>query len=592
MSEFTLPPQPSDIVQAVVQQLSAKSTGRGQSVPRTLGRTESYTSPITDACNGSQHYGRSLGRDTAISSQNETDNLEFAASDWSTEQRPQRCGLQELPSEIQDLILDFLLGDLVAVSSTSGNASVRVSAAMRHPRRKELSDMALVNKTWRDLVQGRIFRHIKIKGTREGLKDSEDFFLYHGHLTRHVRHIEVWIPVWGDRSPFIRSTPTHLGARPMPDYSQQTQAAEIFPGQEIAVNFRRSTQNATMPEIFSHVNCFFPHACIFTLEGGHCKNANVVGYFPERQTHPSYETPSSQHSYNVERRLERMPQIRTFVIKGAWNIMRDYAHWQAIEEALPNLQDWHCNYAQVNKQAYLLVNQIFLKMPSTVRRISVSMEGLPFKDRTFWFGRLPHEDHCEQLGRIAPRLESISFAGKMCSDIFRFAAAVARHSKADCRLQSIDLSVHRACHKPHPWDDHQEFWAPTSVEASPSITNLDFIGAFEQLVTSCIRSMEVLPLKNIRIRYIDLDSACPQLNPYFQLSNNVCHGLWNEEILRLLQKFRSNARYAELTDGLNDQYRTQVEKGEACVRSLYPTKRPKAIKSSIYRTLNEARATV
>jgi hypothetical protein len=70
--------------------------------------------------------------------------------------------LQDLPLEIQGLILDEIFGDLHSVTKTS--TSLRpgikaVSSAMRHPRRKALTDVALVSPTWRDLVQERIYRH-------------------------------------------------------------------------------------------------------------------------------------------------------------------------------------------------------------------------------------------------------------------------------------------------------------------------------------------------------------------------------------------------------------------------------------------------
>lgn len=70
--------------------------------------------------------------------------------------------LEDLPLEIQGLILDYLFGEIHSVASTSTSlksAVIRLSSAMRHPRRKALTDVALVSPTWRELVQERIYRH-------------------------------------------------------------------------------------------------------------------------------------------------------------------------------------------------------------------------------------------------------------------------------------------------------------------------------------------------------------------------------------------------------------------------------------------------
>jgi hypothetical protein len=76
--------------------------------------------------------------------------------------RRTRKTLQDLPLEIQRLILDYLFGDIhpVTASSTSLLPGLKaVSSAMRHPRRKALTELSLVSPAWRDLVQERIYRH-------------------------------------------------------------------------------------------------------------------------------------------------------------------------------------------------------------------------------------------------------------------------------------------------------------------------------------------------------------------------------------------------------------------------------------------------
>ena len=70
--------------------------------------------------------------------------------------------LQDLPEEIQQGVLDSLMGNL---SSTSSSAVVRShgmrnwSNAMRHPRGRHLSDLALVSSSWRRMIQERLYRH-------------------------------------------------------------------------------------------------------------------------------------------------------------------------------------------------------------------------------------------------------------------------------------------------------------------------------------------------------------------------------------------------------------------------------------------------
>lgn len=96
----------------------------------------------------------------------EDDALTMKPIDGEVEVSSQRQGktLEDLPLEIQGLVLDYLFGDIHSVTSTSTPLHPgikRVSSAMRHPRRKALTDVALVSPTWRELVQERIYRHSK-----------------------------------------------------------------------------------------------------------------------------------------------------------------------------------------------------------------------------------------------------------------------------------------------------------------------------------------------------------------------------------------------------------------------------------------------
>lgn len=73
-----------------------------------------------------------------------------------------RLRFENLPIEVHEAILDHLLG--VRRPTLSANSGKRSndsswSRALRHPRRKDLSNLSLVSPIWRPLVQERIYRH-------------------------------------------------------------------------------------------------------------------------------------------------------------------------------------------------------------------------------------------------------------------------------------------------------------------------------------------------------------------------------------------------------------------------------------------------
>jgi hypothetical protein len=68
---------------------------------------------------------------------------------------------EHLPIEIHEAILDHLFGERAPASGNNGSGPASRSwvNALRHPRRKALSDLSLISPLWRTLVQERIFRH-------------------------------------------------------------------------------------------------------------------------------------------------------------------------------------------------------------------------------------------------------------------------------------------------------------------------------------------------------------------------------------------------------------------------------------------------
>lgn len=97
-------------------------------------------------------------------------DTEMEDSQMSPEQelRPQsrpELRFENLPIEIHEAILDHLFGERASTFTTAspGKASARSwSKALRHPRRKALSNLALISPVWRPLVQSRIYRHSQL----------------------------------------------------------------------------------------------------------------------------------------------------------------------------------------------------------------------------------------------------------------------------------------------------------------------------------------------------------------------------------------------------------------------------------------------
>lgn len=346
--------------------------------------------------------------------------------------------------------------------------------------------------------------------------------------------------------------------------------------------FQYASHNATLQDIFGHVKVLFPDARILTLEGGHCKKPPMIRHF--------------ENDLLGQKRFEVLPNIQTFVMRGSWNIMREYSHWCNIEKALPNVREWHCAYAKPKAEGYCTIGRILTNLPKTMTHVNISLEGFYNKEGSspsWWNVGSQTDLHlCQTLGRVAPQLESLSYTGRICACFFTSARQAMENSTVETKLKSLDLVVKSCCRerkKMRSLDQLNANNAPNSssvsiLEDGTGITNLAFIKAFEKLTVSAVRSIDtLLALDYIRIRFIDLDSACPLLNPYFQLLNDECSGLWNDEILEILEEVRPSAQYYELSDGIYPQYSTN----DNIVGAIFPRTRPRAIKASTYRIISD-----
>lgn len=605
--------QPQDIYERHLVPVS-KSSKSDVHFPLTTPRkrTPSIASIADLGAESTEQNGQSVGVITIRATSSpfldtgESNREEVLVETQASHSRPQ-SSLHHLPLEVQGKVLDFIFGDMHSVYA--GSTSLRgksVASLMRHPRRKAVSDLALVSPAWRDLVQERIYRHIKIKGTRAGLKESEDFFCSHSHLTRFVRHIEFWVPVWGDKASFDSRTLENI--MPGPERNGYYQLANhgnesLIPANDLlGFSFKLCAYSATLSEIFSHINCFFPSSRVFTLEGGHCKKSNMIRQFPKTL----FPDPNQ--------RLEPLPNIRTFAMRGAWNIMRNYQHWKTIEMALPNVEEWHCGYAKPRAEADATMNDILYQLPLRLRHVNISLDGMYSKDpTTLGSSFVPGQPHlCERLGRVLPQLESLSFTGKICECLWTSALSALSQAKEEPRLKVLEIVV-KSCCRQRVTDVDPETGETIIHELGgviadgAGITNLVFIRAFERLVLKTVEALPFFPhLEYVRIRFIDLDSPCTLLNPYWQLQNGHVYGIWNEEIVERLSELRPEIGYEELGEGIecagyhkSSGHHASTGMGDGLGStsitiersgcSLYPKWKPRSIKTSSYKVIAEAR---
>ena len=354
------------------------------------------------------------------------------------------------------------------------------------------------------------------------------------HLGAHVRHIEFWVPVWEPRilqrsdrpgRPCTPGTARHSGRlllmTPMETPRILQQSLE-----PLNSAYRLSSQNSTLEELFSCVQCLFQSACILTIEGGHCKKPPMIQHFREDRPSP---------------RLPELSGIRTLVLRGAWNVIRQDSDFHTISKALPNVCEWHATFVKAKARTYVMMYKILQNFPTNLTHLNICLEGF-FHKKPIAISKIREiqEEHhlCQALGRIVPQLVNLTLTGRICSCLFT-AAIEASTKIRKPRLKSIDIIPKNCCRSLGPWAD------------GSGISNWGFVQAFEALVVAATRSLSYFPeLDFLRIRYIDLDAPCPLMSPYFQLRGNECTGIYSDSILSYLALARPYATFAGFTDGL------------------------------------------
>ncbi|KAI0998283.1 hypothetical protein K3495_g9909 [Podosphaera aphanis] len=454
----------------------------------------------------------------------ETRSSPLLITSQPTIQATKRALLCCLPDEIHDFILDYLVGTRGSAAFnpiSTGNARfIRGwGTVLRHSRRREVSQLSLVSHRWRGLIQERLYRHLKIEGTRRSINDAIEWFIQHPHLSSYVRHIDIWFPVFQRKYtyPDRAITPLSNHDRTFLTHSSHTAAESLTD-----LNMLPS-ENCTLEEVFRFIQTTFSQVFILTLEGGERKKTPIVSYFQKNQ---------------FQGVLPTLQTIRTLVCKGQWNLIRSNEDFQNLAIALPNLNEWHASYAKPKSKSYLSMATILPKLPQNLTNLNLCLEA-DYRREPFapeHAKKVSRKTHfCVEMAKAMPTVEHLAYTGRICHDFFNKAAAIS--NPRESRLKTVDIVVKNVCRPTLP----QLGWGDGS-----SITDMKFITAFEKLVVAATKSLgRLASVEFLRIRFIDLESQLPGLNPYFQLSNDQCTGIWSDSIVEALSKYRPTASFLE-----------------------------------------------
>jgi hypothetical protein len=383
------------------------------------------------------------------------------------------AAFNKLPSEIHESILDHLFGFRVSASSKSSMALTSVTKSigtmLRHSRRREVSDLTFVSKRWKDLVQARLYRHIKIKGTILSLNEASRFLDERPRLARYVKHLEVWFPVFQPRYGLTAAS----AAQALPTTTQDGLGA---------TSYVLPSNNAALRDVFEFASEQLTGVCIVTLEGGDRRKAPKV-------------LNSGRVTGLQSKMVPQIKTVQTLVTKGQWNLMRDNDDIGFVMNAFPNLVEWHGTYSKPKSKSYLSMAHYLPHMPGNIKKLSLSLEGDYKRELAtpLYYLKVCHQVHfCHKLAEVAPRLESFTYTGRVCKAFFDKLAA--RANPRLLNLKVINLTVKNTCRPLTELND-----------SGSGIQDCVFIQSFETLVLAGIRSLEKLPsVEYMRIRHVDL----------------------------------------------------------------------------------------
>lgn len=417
--------------------------------------------------------------DDSYSFTSSTSTADYDTFDTSSLTPPLRTGsyLESLPVEVHEAILDHLFGYCVSASSRSGmwvhSLTRSWGTALRHSRRREMTDLALVSKTWCSLVQQRLYRHIKIRGSVNSIDNALAHLAVHETLASYVRHVEVWFPVFrpglGPRSASNMSAVAIFGERV---------------GQPPATD-----ANCSLEDVFRFVAVSVPKAVVLTLEGG------------ERKKAPQVEIYNPVGGWTPEggdaRALSRLFSIKTLITKGQWNLIRNQDDLNTIFEALPAMHEWQGSYSKPKSKSYVTMNEFLPLLPNRLKSVHICLEN-DYKHEavmpSFYAKVIEKQVHiCTALGTAATKLEQFAYTGRVCHCFFESVIAAAKTSPKT--LTSIDLTVKNCCRP----------LRPQFHDSGSGIQDSEFIVAFGELVMAAIQALGTFPeIEFLRIRFVDL----------------------------------------------------------------------------------------
>ncbi|KAM0455318.1 hypothetical protein ACHAPV_000614 [Trichoderma viride] len=430
---------------------------------------------------------------------------------------------EQLPTEVHEAILDHIFGYCVSATSRS---TMRISSltrgwstALRHSRRRELTALALVNRVWRVLVQQRLFRHIKLKATLDSINNAMEFLVQQQHLSAYIKHIEIWFPVF--QPTYGPLALTNTLTLPTVTTDGLTNATYTLPG-----------NNCTLEQVFQFVAAALPETKVLTLEGGERRKAPRVVHFNMRN-------PGLAAEEEEDKQFLHLTSVRTLVTKGQWNLMRDRDDFRVIMKALPNLEEWQGSYSKPKSKSYITASDFLPLLPNHVTNLSLCMESDYRREGVMpaFYYKVAQKAHlCSSLAFVLPSLEHFAYTGRICHHAFDVASRLA--DPLTTKLKSVDITVKNCCRRAFSFHD-----------SGSGIQDMAFIEAFEKLVLSAVRSMEKFKrLEYLRIRFVDLDSVLPPLNPFFLMQNGKCTGVWSEQIIAEMNRVRPETTFPGLSD--------------------------------------------
>ncbi|CAK7267779.1 hypothetical protein SEPCBS119000_002725 [Sporothrix epigloea] len=476
--------------------------------------------------------------------------------------RKQALGLQNLPLEIQELILDHVF-------------HCRVSPMTKSWPDKRLTRLASFTRGWRTLIQKRLYCRIKLKATAATLSNVMTHFQQHPHLRSYVKHVELWFPVFElKQAPPVRCPASRMPVITLGDLSN---ALYTLP-----------STNCTLEEAFYVLGTTFPDLNVLTLEGGERKKAPQVRYFVHEAPSGSSRNLNAQQSQSKEhicsrprRSLPQISSVRTLICKGQWNLVRCDDDFQKLMSALPNLRDWQASYSKPKSKSYLTMATILCQIPASLTLLNLCLEGDYRQEISFTpsFSKVVQKIHfCTSLAEATPALERLSYTGRVCHTFFDVVARLA--DPRTTRLKSVDLTVKNCCRHVNHWH-----------ESGSGATDLNFIRAFESLVLSAVRSLSRLKkLEYLRIRYVDLEFPVPPLNPFFLISNGRASGVWSDTIVAELNRVRPDICWVLLSDSIGERMLSMD--GRLIIYAEFPKKRVVSLKLSNYAYLRAPLATM